>query len=398
MKFMFLLTIDLTKPGPSVHLLNSIIECAVCRSHEVLVLMRDHDGDKSLLHKGNNIEYIFVKDPPINKDNFVLRFIGEIRYSIKCIQALRVINDIDAIFLQSSPVAGFFTLFLNILKKVPLLYNVQDIFPDDVLYVKKWSRSNIVYKFLKFTQVYAYRNATSLITISEDMKCNIQGSGITANKIEVVYNWSYSDKKIVIPYSRNKFISKYKLNSNKFKVLYAGNIGKKQNVGVIINAARILKSNSNIEFLLVGDGDVDYYKKISKDEGLNISFFPLQDSKFAEDVYSCADVIIITLKKGIIYTALPSKTATCLRLDKNIIFCIDVESRFADLIKRYSNTYVCDCDDSVQLSKLLSDLEYNNKQQFDNHAYNFFAENMSCFSNPEKYIKCLEKIATKTKK
>lgn len=395
MKFMFLLTIDLTKPGPSVHLLNSIIESAVCKKHKVLVLMRDHNGDKSVLHKDNNIEYIFVKDSPVNKNNFVLRFIGEVRYSIKCTQVLRVINDVDAIFLQSNPVAGFFALFLNLFKKTPLLYNVQDIFPDDVLYVKKWSRSNIVYRILKFTQLYAYKNANSLITISEDMKQNMEDSGIPANKIDVVYNWSYSDQKIQIPFSSNKFVSKYRLSGEKFRVLYAGNIGKKQNVDVIIDAARILKSNSNIEFLLVGDGDVDYYKKISQDENLNISFYPLQDSRYAEDVYSCADVIIITLKKGIIYTALPSKTATCLRLDKNIIFCIDIESKFAELISKYSNTYICDCDDSTQLSKLLSSLADKDKKCSDDLAYNFFAENMSCISNPEKYINCLERIAIK---
>lgn len=387
-----MLTIDLTKKGPSVHLINDIIKAATSMGHKPIVLMRDHNGNKEILPK-EHIEYIFVEDNPINKNNFIIRYIDELKYSLKCIKDLKKLRKIDAIFLQSSPVAGFLTFFVKRFLSAPILYNVQDIFPDDVLYVKKWKKSNIIYKILKLTQVYAYNKASKIITISEDMKNNLIDSGINNNKIHVIYNWSYSDSLIEIPYYQNEFAKRFMLNNQKTKVLYAGNIGKKQNIDIIIQAARELKLSNKIEFLLVGDGDVNHYKNLVANEQLNVSFFPLQDSKYAEDVYACADIIIITLKRGIIYTALPSKTATCLRLNTNIIFCLDNESIFAKSIMDYSNTYVCDCEDGVELARIISNISKEIDKKQKNTAFNFFINNMSCKKNPYKYIREIESMS-----
>ena len=389
MNILFCLGIDMNKPGPSVHLLNDIFRCAVERGHKLFIIEKDTSENHNNLLVHENITYVFIKEKPLNKNNFLLRYIENITYVLKCAKEFEKLNGIEMVFVQSNTVGGLYSYYLRKYLNVPVLYNAQDIFPDDVLYVKKWDKRNIVYRMLESIQKPIYNYAGKIITISEDMKKTLIEHGVQKEKIEVVYNWSYDTKKIEIDSCKNEFSEKYGLD-NSFKVLYAGNVGKKQNIDVIIEAAKKTKSNKGIQFIIVGDGDADCYKKEVEDMKLNVRFFPLQPSSMAESVYSSADVIIITLKKDIIKTALPSKTATCLRLDKPIIFCIGKESIFGSAIDEYDNTFVIDSDNSDEMVNIINEL--TTKKEMQNSAYSFFIKNMSNKDNPCIYVQLMEQM------
>ena len=71
----------------------------------------------------------------------------------------------------------------------------------------------------------------------DDMKDFIVTKGVDDQKIEVIYNWGYSDEVVNIPWEQNKFVQKYDLEKD-FYAVYAGNIGKMQNVELIVRAAK----------------------------------------------------------------------------------------------------------------------------------------------------------------
>ena len=94
----------------------------------------------------------------------------------------------------------------------------------------------------------------------------------------------------------------------------------------------------------------------------NITLLPMQPSRYAESIYAQADVNIIPLMPGGIKTALPSKTATVLRTNRPVVFCIDRNSLFSKKFSQAEGVYFSDCrlPDTLEM-EIYSVMEKNNR-------------------------------------
>ena len=344
----------------SEHLLIAIVQALYENGHTVHIVQKDTLGSlphlpKELLELGVTTDCVPCKLAA--KSNFIGRYLVELRYVWKCRKYLKQNKDADAVFNQSSTVAGFMAFAVkHIMPKARLSYNVQDIFPENALYIG--SVKGIIYKILSAEQRYAYRHADQIITISEDMRDLLVEKGADPKKTEVVYNWSYSDNLYNYEDVYSKKIAEF-LPADKFNVVYAGNIGTMQNVDVVVAAARRMQEEKKIHFHIFGDGV--YKKRLqSEAEGLtNISFWPMQPSELAPSIYAMADVNVIPLATNIYRTALPSKTATCIACQKPIIFCIGKESKFGKWMSNEAGFYVLGSSDAEKLVDAIRKVEKN---------------------------------------
>ena len=119
-------------------------------------------------------------------------------------------------------------------------------------------------------------------------------------------------------------------------MVYAGNLGKMQNVELILETAALMKDDADISFYIVGGGVNEVQlKAFAKEKDLNnVTFVGMQPPEEVADLYAAADVNVIPLQKGLIYAALPSKTADCLIAGKPIITCVDDEAKFVKLARK----------------------------------------------------------------
>lgn len=354
MQVLFWLSIGLDRRTPSEHLLTDMVEALYQQGHTVHVLQKNTNGPKEALPQRMlelGVETTRIDCTPPQKDNLAARFLADVKYVLQCVKWLKAHRNFDRIFMQSSNVAGIQTRILrHIQKGIPVIFNVQDIFPENAVYSGKMKADGFVYKCFAVMQRHAYRYASKIITISEDMKDQLVEIGADADKVEVVYNWSYRDTMYSpeeIDYSCLEGI----IDRNKFNVIYAGNIGLMQNVEIVIRAAAQMKDEKDICFHVIGDGM--YRKKLeqlaSDLQAGNVFFHDMMGSECAPAIYSAADVNIIPLAENIYRTALPSKTATCLACGKPIIFAIGKESKFAQSVKSNGKYYVLGSNDSVEM-------------------------------------------------
>ena len=112
-----------------------------------------------------------------------------------------------------------------------------------------------------------------------------------------------------------------------------------QNVELVLKAAALMKENKDISFFIVGSGvNEERLKTFAKEKELsNVTFVGMRPPEEVADLYSAADVNLIPLQRGLIYAALPSKTADCLIAGRPIITCVNEHSSFAELME--SNGY-----------------------------------------------------------
>lgn len=268
------------------------------------------------------------------KANLKARYLADLAYYRQACRLMKQ-NRPDKIFLQSNNTAFYTVFYAKHILKCPLVYNEQDIFPENAYFTGILSKNNPVYRVAHILQKYAYKNATALSTISDDMKSTIVTRyEIPADKVQVIYNWGHEELQVHSD-TENTFLQKYPKKRGEFRVVYAGNLGKMQNVELVLEAAALMRDEPDISFYIVGGGvNEEQLKAFAKEKELsNVTFVRMQPPEEVADLYSAADVNVIPLQKGLIYAALPSKTADCLIAGKPIITCVDGESKFAELVE-----------------------------------------------------------------
>lgn len=392
MKVLFWLSGSFDRRGPSEHLLTDMVKALYENGHTVHILQKNTNGPQEALPaslRELNVGTTRVDFAPAQKSNLIARFMADVKYVFQCRKWLNEYKEFDRIFMQSSNVAGIQTRILSRLyKKTPVIFNVQDIFPENAVYSGKMKANGFVYKCFAFMQRHAYRYASKIITISEDMKDQLVEIGTPADKIEVVYNWSYRDTMYdpsEIDYSCLDGI----IDRSKFNVVYAGNIGVMQNVEILIRAAAQMKEEKDMCFHMIGDGA--YRKKLEQLaidlRADNVYFHDMMPSDCAPVIYSAADVNVIPLAKDIYRTALPSKTATCLACGKPIVFAIGKESKFVQGLSQRVNCVSVDADDVQALCKVIKKIMDRNDTCC---AHSVFTTGFGKTANSQRYAVIVE--------
>lgn len=365
------------------HIMKDIILGFLKRGHKVNLIQKQYLDSPKYPQEfkrflGSQLCVTNIRFEKKAKANLKARYFADLSYYRQACRLMKK-NKPDKIFLQSNNTAFYSVFYAKHFLKCPLVYNEQDIFPENAYFAGVLSEKSIIYRVAHVLQKYAYKNASSLITISEDMRSTIVDRyGIPKEKVQVIYNWGHEDVNAHNDFE-NIFLKKYPKKNDEFRVIYAGNLGKMQNVEFILKAASLMKEETNVSFYIVGSGvNEEKLKTYAKDNKLdNVIFVGMQSPDDVADLYSSADVNVIPLQKGLIYAALPSKTADCLIAGKPIITCFDENSKFAHLVHQYGieNSGV---DKPEYLMNLIYSIK-NKKIESDNYALwsDYFTMNKS---------------------
>ena len=323
------------------HIMRDIILGLLERGHEVNLIQKQYldtpqypQQFKKYLKGQLQVQNIRFEKKA--KADLKARYLADLSY-YKQACALMKKGKPDKIFLQSNNTAFFTVFYAKHILRCPILYNEQDIFPENAFFAGILSESSPVYKVAHALQKYAYKNATALSTISDDMKSTIVTRySIPADKVQVIYNWGHEELKAHSD-EENVFLKRYPKKPREFRVVYAGNLGKMQNVELVLKAAALMKDDADVSFYIVGGGvNEEQLKTFAKENELNnVTFVGMQPPEEVADLYAAADVNVIPLQKGLIYAALPSKTADCLIAGKPIITCVDNGTAVEKIMRPY---------------------------------------------------------------
>lgn len=323
------------------HLMRDIILGLLERGHTVTLVQKQYLNEPRYPERFSQYmgETLFVHNLQFekkDKGNLKARYLADLSYYRKVCVWLRH-HKPDKIFLQSNNTAFYTVFYSKYILKCPLLYNEQDIFPENALFAGILNEKSPIYQVAHALQKYAYQNATTLNTISDDMKHTIVTRyGIPEDKVQVIYNWGHEELKAHSE-AENTFLQKYPKKTREFRVVYAGNLGKMQNVELLLEAAELMRGEADISFYIVGSGANEHQLKMFTQEKrlTNVTFAGMQPPEEVADLYAAADVNVIPLKENLIYAALPSKIADCLLAAKPIITCVNKDSSLAHLVKSY---------------------------------------------------------------
>ena len=332
---------------------------------------------------------------------FVGRAIRYLLFSIECFWKPATVPA-DFIFTGSGPPTQ--GVVVGLAKKVSgkkVIYNLQDIFPDSLVTSGICGENSFLMKIGHAMENFTYRNADHIITITDDMKANIMKKGVPEDKISVVRNWIDTDKVKHISREDNLLFDELKLPRDGFYVVYAGNLGKVQGVDVILKTASLMKNNRDIKFVIFGNGsEEENLKKIVNDKHLdNVLMLPLQPIERASEVYSMADVSIISCTPGTGGSGMPSKTWTIMAAGVPIIASFDMPSEMERKIEEAECGFCTRAGDENELTEKIIRVfgDSRLKKCLGQNARRYAEKNVSKAEAVEKYIKSIERLVDKEK-
>lgn len=297
---------------------------------------------------------------------------------------------ISIIFLVSTPpIQGVIGALLKKIKKVPFVYNLQDIFPDSLVGTGLAKKDGLLWKIGRMIENFTYRNADKIIVISEGFKKNIMEKGVPENKIEIIYNWVDEDAVKHVPREENKLFDKYGLDRNKFYITYCGNIGLTQNMDMLLEVAKELETEEDIQFVLIGEGayKAKVQEIIQEKEIKNVTLLPFQPYEDISHVFSLGDAGLVISKPGVGENSVPSKTWSILSASRPVLVNFD-ENELKTIIDKHQCGFYTKAGDKTAFKDAISEL-YQNSDLCREMGFNgrqFILKNLTRTAGTKKYV------------
>jgi len=135
------------------------------------------------------------------------------------------------------------------------------------------------------------------------------------------------------------------MQSDKFKILYSGNIGAKQDWDFFIRVAEYFKDNNQVEFIVVGAGaKKDWLVENTKDYKNIFHYMPVEYDTLP-DLLCSANLHILFQKNDVVDTVMPSKLLGMMASAVPSIVTGNLDSEVAKVFEKSKGGYFFDSDD-----------------------------------------------------
>jgi colanic acid biosynthesis glycosyl transferase WcaI len=305
------------------------------------------------------------------KASTITRILHEISFCIMAFIGSRKLDAPDVVIAVTPPLfLGFTAIMLARVWNCPVLLNVQDLVPDAAIELSMIRNKAVIHILFKAEKLL-YHNVDKIATVGNGMLKRILGKGISATKVFVLPNTA-DPALLCAPVKKkatNLFLKSYKIDQS-FIALHSGNIGVKQGVHVIIEAAKLL-CNYDIIFCIIGDGaERERVADLARSYKLkNILFIPLQPRKFLADMYHAADVCLLTQKKQVVDIVVPSKLISMMAAGSCVVASVHPESEAAKIVEDANCGKVVTPEDSGALAQSILWF-YNNRAEINIYRRN----------------------------
>lgn len=302
----------------------------------------------------------------------------------------------DVAFIDSTPpIQGLKLPIVRLFRKKPVVYNAQDLFPETLSGTGLANQGGLLWKIGMWVSNVTFRNSDKIIAISHDIKRSMVARGVPAEKIEVVYNWV--DEKAVQPVakSENPLFEEFCLSRDKFTVVYAGNLGNAQNIGIVLDGASRLPE---VQFALFGTGGLEseIRTRIEKEGLTNVNLNPLQPVERVSYVYSLGDACIVSCKEGLGGSAMPSKSWSIMSCGRPVIASFDEGELKTILEENHCGvfTHAGNVEEFVVGIKSLA-AEPSRCEEMGKNARQFILENLTKEVGSKKYVEIIKSVVKK---
>lgn len=228
--------------------------------------------------------------------------------------------------------AAFITGCNRLISGTPWVLHVQDFQVDAAMRLKLMKAKRLGTLMLKL-EAALLKAAQKVSSITPAMCQRSIEKGVPAKRVCLVPNWS--DLSAIYPSPRdNAFRQRLGIAADETLVMYAGAMGAKQGLELVLNAAQRLEKPQKIRFVMMGEGhEWVRLSKLAREMGLSrMTFLPLQPLSELNAMLAAADIHLVVQKREAADIVMPSKLTNILAAGRPAIATADPGTALHDAI------------------------------------------------------------------
>lgn len=286
----------------------------------------------------------------------------------------------DVIFCyEPSPVTvALPAIVMKHVKKVPLLFWVQDLWPETLVATGAVQSSTILAMVKKMVK-YIYRACDYVLVQSRGFIAPVIAMGAESEKVRYFPNWAellYQPVDLDMTATERDEVPK-----QGFVVMFAGNLGVAQSLDTIVSAAERLKYE-DIHWVFLGDGrEKVWLQNIIIEKALEdkIHILGSRPIETMPAYFSLADVMLVTLRDDpVMATTIPGKVQSYLACGKPVIGALNGEG--SKVIHESGAGYCTGADDVDGLANAvlkMSQLSETERDNMGKSARRYYEQNFN---------------------
>jgi len=240
----------------------------------------------------------------------------------------------DVVFAMTDPpFNGITAAIMAMLKRTPLIYDIQDLYPDMAV-AGSIVKPGVMTRLWERLHRWALRRAAQIIVLGDDMRARIAAKGIDPLKISIIRSGAELLLGAAPPPTLSPEVINAIRGNFRFVLLHAGNLGFYGAWDTIIAAARQLEGD-DIGVVFVGEGAERARLQSLAAGATNIRFLPFFSSSDIPSVLAAPDAHIVTIKRGLEGVVVPSKMFGILSAGKPVVAVASPETDLATLGAKY---------------------------------------------------------------
>ncbi|ELR63766.1 Glycosyl transferase, group 1 [Photobacterium marinum] len=242
---------------------------------------------------------------------------------------------------------------LSAVRRKPFVFELRDIWPASITAVGAMKESFAI-RTLEKIEMFLYRRADSIISVTHAFKKELIERGIDGSKIDVVLNGVDLSKYEPAESKDEELAEQYGLKG-KFVAGYIGTHGMAHGLEHIVAVAEKLKGNDDIRFVFAGGGaarqkvvDLVKEKRLS-----NVVLIDRQPKEMMPRIWSLCDVSLVPLINSELFrTVIPSKIFECMGMGIPTIMSVP-EGEATAIIKDTNSGIVVESENVAQISEAI---------------------------------------------
>ena len=199
---------------------------------------------------------------------------------------------------------------------------------------------------------FLMRRFDGISTITKAMRHKVVAKGASEDRTCVVPNWANLES--VRPMRReNEAREEFGAGPDDLLVMYAGNMGEKQGLEVVLDAADLLRGRTEIKFALIGDGAAqERLEQEAKERGLeNVRFFAVQPFGRLPLVLAAGDIQLVVQRREAADLVMPSKLTNILAAGRPCLATTDEGTALYDVLNEHRCGITTEPGDAAELAK-----------------------------------------------
>ena len=310
----------------------------------VLTSSRAYDDPSIRFAKQETRNGVHIRRLPLSsfgKSSIAVRLMAQSLFMVQAVMHGLLTPGLTAVVVSTSPpFAGFGGAIISLVRRVPFLWWVMDLNPDQMVAAGKLSPESLLVRVFDWMNRVTLRRAARVVALDRFMAERLDAKVDVSQKTAVIPPWplrepfSNGEEGLARHVCAGSIFREQHGFGDRFVVMYSGNHAMQHPLDTLLDAAALLERDDKILFAFIGGGagKAGVERRIA-DGAKNLVSLPYQPLEILEDSLGAADLHVVSMGDEVVGIVHPCKIYGAMAVGRPILFLGPVDSHAGAIVE-----------------------------------------------------------------